>query len=79
MTVWLGQTAGTLAVTRGFIPTACTGFWGTHSLWMDTLRSLDIVGRALDLSQSNVPYALSGVDVGGVGEVCGGSGRRGRN
>ena len=31
-------------------------FWlfGTHSLWRDTLLSLDIVGRALVLPQSDV-------------------------
>ena len=54
--VWLGQTEGPLAVTPGFIPTACTSIFGTYSLWMDTLLSLDIVGRALDLTQGNVPY-----------------------
>ena len=35
--------------------------WGTHSLWKDTLLSLDTVGRALNLPQSNVPYPLSGL------------------
>ena len=36
-------------------------YWlfGTHSLWRDTLLSLDIVGRAVVLSQSN---ALDFVD-----------------
>ena len=60
-----GQTVDPLAVAPGFIPTACTDFLGSCSLWMGTLLSLDIVGRALDLLQSNVPYPLCGVD-GGV-------------
>ena len=51
-----------------FIPNACTGFLETYSLWMDTLLSLDIVGRGLDLPQSNVLYFLWGVDGGEVGE-----------
>ena len=50
------QTEGPLSVAPGFIPTACTGFFGTYSLWMDTFLSLDIVGRALNLAQSNVPF-----------------------
>ena len=39
-------------------------YWlfGTYFLWIDTLLSLDIVGRALYLPQSNVPYPLWGVD-----------------
>ena len=44
---------GPLALRPGFIPTACSGF-GTHSLWRDSLHSLDIVGRVLVLPQSNV-------------------------
>ena len=44
----------------------------THSLWTDTLLSLDIVGRALVLPQSNMPYPLWGVN-GGSGR---GEGRR---
>ena len=55
---WLGQTEEPLAVAPGFIFTVFTGFGGTYSLWTDTLVSLDIVGRALNLSQSNVPYPL---------------------
>ena len=43
--VWLGQTARALAVAPGFISTACSGFLGTHFLWMDTLLSLDKVGK----------------------------------
>ena len=31
--VWMGQTAGLLAVAPGFIPTACTDFLGSYSLW----------------------------------------------
>ena len=69
-----GQTAGPLAVAPGFIPTAFTDFLEVHSLWMHTLLSLDIVGRALDLPQSNVPLS-GGVNM----EVGGGSGRRGRS
>ena len=30
----------------------------THYLWIDTLLSLDIVGLAFVLPQSNVPYLL---------------------
>ena len=71
---WLGQTEGPLAVAPGFIPTACTVFLGTYSLWMDILLSLDIVGRALDLPQSNVPYSV-GMD---RSEVRG-KGRRGES
>lgn len=37
--VWLGQTLGPLTVALRFIPSACTDFLGTHSLWMDTLLS----------------------------------------
>lgn len=59
--VWLGQTAGTLAMVLGFIPTVCTGFWGTHSPRMAALCSLDIVGKDLDLPQSNVSSPLCGV------------------
>ena len=54
--VWLEQTEGPLAVAPGFIPIACTVFLGFYSLWIYTLLSLDVVGRALDLSQSKVPY-----------------------
>ena len=64
--VWLGQTAGPLAVTPGFIPISCTSFWGNHSLWLDILLSLDLVERVLDLPQSNVP-TLSEECKGGVG------------
>ena len=46
---WLRQTEGPLAVAPGFIPTACTGFFNTYSLWVDTLLSLDIAERSLDL------------------------------
>ena len=61
-------------------------YWlfGTHSLWMDTLLSLDIVGRSLDLPQKNVldfidfiPEALPSEEwmwVRGVESVAGGSG-----
>lgn len=35
---------------------------------MDSLPSLDTVGRALDISQSNVPYPLWEVDGGWRGE-----------
>lgn len=35
---------------------------------MDSLPSLDTVGRALDISQSNVPYPLWEVDGGWGGE-----------
>ena len=60
----------------GFIPAACTAFWGTYSLWMDTLLSLHIVMRALDLPQSNVAYPLRRVD--GHGGICGGKWEEGR-
>lgn len=53
--VWMGQTEGPLVVATGFIPTAVLTFLETDSVWMDTLFILDIVGRALDLPQSNVP------------------------
>ena len=53
----LGQTEGPLAVAPGFIPTAFTDFLGI-CLLMDTLLSLHIVGRSLDLSQSNVASPL---------------------
>ena len=56
--VWLGQTAGPLAVAPAFITTACTDLFGTYSLWMDTMLRLDKVGSALDLPQSSVPYHL---------------------
>ena len=55
---WLGKTVGPLTVAPEFIPTACAAFVGTHSLWIYTLLSLDIVGRALDLPQTNVHYPL---------------------
>ena len=60
--VWLGQAVGPLAVGAGLIPTACTGFFGTHSLWRNTLLSLNIVSRTLVLPQTNVPYPLRRVD-----------------
>ena len=44
---------------------------------MDTFLSLDIVGSALDLPQSNVPYPLCKVDGGWGKEESGGSERRG--
>lgn len=45
----------------------CTDFYGTYSVWMDSLPSLDTVGRALDISQSNVPTLSEDLMVGGVG------------
>ena len=53
---WLGQTVGPVAVAPEFITTACTGYVETYSVWMGTLLTLDIEGKALDLPQSNVPY-----------------------
>ena len=73
--VCLGQTEGPLAVAPGFIPTACTGFLGTYSLWMNTLISLEIVGMTFGLPQNNVPYPLRVLERDGV-EESGGSGRR---
>ena len=61
---------------QGFIPTACTGFVGTYSLWMDTLPTLDIVSSALDFPQSNVPFSFCGVDEGWGGKLGRGNGRR---
>ena len=58
MVIWLEKTDGPMAVAPGFISTACTGFLGNYSLWMDTLFSIDIVERDLELPQSNVPYLL---------------------
>ena len=58
-------------MTPGFIATACSGFLETYSLWMETLISLDVVRRALDLPQSKVPYpllGLKGIGVEGMGE-----------
>ena len=52
---WLRQTKGPLAVAPGFIPTACTGFLDSYSLWIDVLLGLDIVGRVLNLPQGSVP------------------------
>ena len=53
-----GADCRALAVAPEVVPTVSTGFFGTYSLWMDTFLSLDIVGRALDLPQSNVSYPL---------------------
>ena len=68
--VWLGQIAEQLAMATGFVSPPWTGIWGTYSLWKDNLLSLDIVGRVLDLPQSNVSYPLwiwgAGWEVGGV-------------
>ena len=41
---------------------------------MATLLSLDIVGRTLDLLQSNVPYPLRGLNGCGVGGYMEGMG-----
>ena len=61
----MSQTVGPLAVEREFIPIACTGFWGQDLFSLDgTLLSIDVVGRALDFPQNNMPYLLGGVDVG---------------
>ena len=49
------------AVAPRLMSTVYTVFLGTYSFWMDNLLSLDIVGRVLDLSQSNVPYNLLGL------------------
>ena len=57
---------GPLAVAPGFFPTACTGFLGIYYLCMDTLLSLDIVGRVLPQSKESM----------GVG---GGNGRKGES
>ena len=46
----------------------CTGFLGSYSLWMYTLLSLDVVGRALDPPQSKMHYPLLGLEGGGVRE-----------
>ena len=54
-------------------------YWlfGTHSLWRDTLLSLDIVGRALVLTQSNVLHFVDSFLRSGCGEVEGkGGGER---
>ena len=59
---WLGQTEGSLAVAPGFIPAACTGFLGFYSLWIYTLLSLDIAGRALNFPQSKVPNPYLGFE-----------------
>ena len=48
-------------------------FWNLF-FWMDTLLNLDIVGRALDLPQSNVPYFFWGVDGDGMEEINVGNG-----
>ena len=69
-----GADWGVIGSAPGFIPTACTAFLGNYSLWMDTLLSLDIVGRPLDLPQSNVPHCLWWVDAGWVGGKWGGEG-----
>ena len=62
----------------GFIQTACTGFLGSYSLWMNTLLNQDLVGRTLDFSQSKLSYPLLGLEGGGVGEcVEGMGGKRG--
>ena len=53
-----GTDVGPLAEAPALIPTAYTGFLEIYSLWMDTLFILDIVERALDLPQINVPYPL---------------------
>ena len=85
--VWLGQTES-LAVRPGFIPTALYWIFGAHFLWRDTLLSLDIVGRALVLPQSNVidfvdfpwktlPSLRSGWGVGWGGKVKGTGGGEG--
>lgn len=60
------------------IPTDFPGFWGTYSRCMDTLLSVDIVGRTLDLPQNNMPYPFCGVDGGsGISGESGQSGGRG--
>ena len=54
-------------------------YWlfGTHSLWRDTLLSLDIVGRALVLTQSSVLHFVDSSLRSGCGEVEGkGGGER---
>ena len=51
----------------GFVSNACTDFLGSCSLWMYTLLSLDVVGRALDLAQSRVPCPPLGLE----GDVVG--------
>ena len=55
---WLGQTAGATGSGTRIYPYCMYWLFETYSLWMDTLLSLDTVGRALDLPQSNVPYPL---------------------
>ena len=42
----------------GYIPNAFTGFLGAHSLWIDTLFRLDIVGRALGLPHKTMCLTL---------------------
>lgn len=58
----LGQTVGQGAVAPGFISSALTACTCSPkrqpTLWMDTMYRLDIVGKALDLSQSNVLYPV---------------------
>lgn len=57
--IWLGKIEGPLAVALGFITTACIGFLVTHSLRIDSMLSIEIVERALNLPHSNANYSLS--------------------
>ena len=63
-----GENCGT--TDSGTRTTDYTDDFATYSLWMNAFLSLDIVKRALEVPQSNVPsYPLWGVDVGRSGRV----------
>lgn len=57
----MGQTERPLAMAPEFIHTACPGFFGSYSFWMKTLLSPVIIGTALYLPPSNVPYRIQRV------------------